>query len=297
VETDTNLLLYLLTMRVLGGQAVPAASAPLKSFKPVIARAKSEGFVQERKAKLPVTKAGKTTLKNAAVLDLTEKGEDYLRQSASPEALAATTAAHLTAVRQSLEAVRKSLREEVLAALSSKTKKGDGSLTKELAELSRAVATLAAKLQKLESAVQSGPDDKVLARIDQAFDALRARFDRALQGASTAPGPPPAPRTSPPPTQPARQESLPQVLRTAYERLCCFREFQDGLVEIPRLYHEARRSLPSLTVGAFRGELESLWNARTVELHILNEVREAAESDKAIRRDDKLYYFVYWPAP
>ena len=66
-------------------------------------------------------------------------------------------------------------------------------------------------------------------------------------------------------------------------------------MELPRLFHEARRSRPGLSVEEFQRELLALEAKRVVDLHIRNEVRDAPEADKAIRRNDKLYYFVYWP--
>src|SRR5262249_24536637 len=95
---------------------------------------------------------------------------------------------------------------------------------------------------------------------------------------------------------PESVDTLRTALRTAYDRLCCYREFQDGLVELPRLYDEAAKAVPELSVAAFRREVESLWQNNAVQLRILNEVREAEEAEKAIQRDNKLYYFLYWQA-
>jgi hypothetical protein len=67
------------------------------------------------------------------------------------------------------------------------------------------------------------------------------------------------------------------------------------MVDLPRLYHEARRARPDLTVADFHRELQALEGKRVLELHIRNEVHDAPEPDKGIRRNDKLYYFVYWP--
>ena len=86
------------------------------------------------------------------------------------------------------------------------------------------------------------------------------------------------------------------ALRKAYDELKAhFREYQEGMVELPRLYHEVRRARPDLTVADFHRELLTLETNRVIDLHIRNEVRDAPEPDKAIRRNDKLYYFVYWP--
>jgi hypothetical protein len=86
------------------------------------------------------------------------------------------------------------------------------------------------------------------------------------------------------------------VLHRAYEELKAhYREFQEGMVDLPRLYHEARRARPDLSVEEFRREILALESHRALDLHIRNEVRDAPEPEKAIRRNDKLYYFVYWP--
>jgi hypothetical protein len=204
-------------------------------------------------------------------------------------------------VRQNLEADRRRLREEVVAALAPKGKaKGEGSLAKELGDLSRAVAGLAAKIQKLEAKLQGGADEQVLGKIDDAFARMTARLDRALPGQGPS-APPrkeekPAAKAEAPsrPAAPSTPVSLRTVLRDAYDKLRCFREFQDGLVEIPRLYHEARRAIPNLSVAAFHQELQALWSRREVQLHVLNEVQSASEPDKGIRHNDMLYYYLYW---
>jgi hypothetical protein len=288
----------------LGGQSVPAASPILKAFKTAIQAAKEKKWLEETKIGIPTqNKAGKTTLKKTPVLNITEAGEQFVRQAAAPEVLAATASAQLAALRQSLEEDRRKLREDVIGALAPKGKaSGEAGLAKELGEVAKAVAGLAARLQKLEDKVQAGVDEKVLARIDEAFGALTAKLGHALPRPS--PVPPPArageTTTTTPPgpwLEPGPVASLSTVLHNAYEKLCCFREFQDGLVDMPRLYHEARNTIANLSLGAFHQELETLWNNRTIQLHVLNEVRSATEPDKGIRRNDKLYYYVYWPNP
>src|SRR5262245_20351438 len=103
---------------MLGGQSVDAKAPLLKNFKKPLQQAAAAGLVQEGKAKVSVVgKNGKTSSKQLAVVGLTEEGVALLRQAASPEALAATGAGHLSALRQSLEADRQQLRAEVAAAL------------------------------------------------------------------------------------------------------------------------------------------------------------------------------------
>jgi hypothetical protein len=308
VETDPNVLLALLAVRLLGGRSVQAAEPLLKNFKGPVKKAVEGGLLQEGKGKITTTtKAGKPSSKQVAVLNLTDQGEQFLRQAADPALLAATNAGYLTSLRQSLEADRQQLRKEVQSALKPKGKGPDEKkFEKELETLAKKVNDLAKQLQKLEAATQGADQSQVLTKIDQAFAAMTARLDRALENLPATgrtdsdpviPQEIPPRVIPPPPPPPVQPESARAVLRNAYEKLICFREFQDGLVEVPRLYHEAHRSAPGLTVETFRRELESLWDSRAVELHVLNEVREAKEPDKAIRRDDKLYYFVYWPKP
>jgi hypothetical protein len=84
------------------------------------------------------------------------------------------------------------------------------------------------------------------------------------------------------------------VLREAYDELCLFVEFQDGVVELPRLYRKAERLRPGLTVREFLDELQRLWDERAVELKIRNEVATATEVDKAIWHNERLYYYLLW---
>lgn len=105
------------------------------------------------------------------------------------------------------------------------------------------------------------------------------------------------PRGQLPPPVPAETVSLDAALREAYEKLRWNVEYRDGLVELPHLYHEVRKSLPRLAVADYHAKLLELWNSRRVELHILNEVRTASEPDKAILRNDRLYYYLLWKQP
>jgi hypothetical protein len=180
----------------------------------------------------------------------------------------------------------------VLAALPAKGKDtGGAKLAKEVESLAKTVSDLAARLTKLEAALAATGSDAVLARLDQAFAGLAARLEQARQAFGGAAPSGPA-KTGPVP--PSGPPSLRSVLRAAYDKFCHFVEFQDGLVDIPRLYHEARRTLPALTVPELHRELLALWDSRELELHGMNEIHRAAEPDLGIRRNDKLLYFVYW---
>jgi hypothetical protein len=290
VQTDSNVLVTLLAVRLLGGQSVPAADPLLKSLKPGVKEAVEKNFLQQGKVKVPtMNKAGKTTNKNVDVIQLTEAGERYLREAADPEALAATRAGELVTLRKNLEVDRKQFQDEVKAALKPQGKaSGEGKIQTELSALSKKVDALAQQLEKLEKAAEGGGDSAILNKLDQAFSSMLARLDKTLQAQPASP----VTARPAPPTAPA--DSLATVLHKAYDKLRLFIEFRDGLVELPRLYHEARKSLPDLTVKAFHDELMALWDRREAELHILNEEYKAAEPDKGIRHNDKLYYYLMW---
>jgi hypothetical protein len=303
VENDPNLLMALLAVRLLGGRSVDAGAPLLKSFKAQLKHAAGEGFVQEGKTKIAtMTKTGKASSKQVAVLDLTEKGEQYLRRAADPAALAATNNGYLAGMRQRLEADHRQLRAEVQAVLQAKgegKESDDSKTTKALDNLGKQVNTLVEKVEKLrmdldkqlgkmKPAAQDAGDSKIIDRLDQAFAAMVNRLDKTINAFSgvsrpdhqTAPAPAPL--------------SLSNALRTAYERLCRFVEFKDGVVELPRLYHETRKTFPSLSVKEFHDELMALWQRKEVELHVLNEVHLAAEPDKGIEHNNKLYYYARW---
>jgi hypothetical protein len=84
------------------------------------------------------------------------------------------------------------------------------------------------------------------------------------------------------------------VLRQAYDDLCLLIDFPDRLVELRRLFHEAVKRMPSLTVEQFHRELWQMRSEWLIELHDLNEVDQAKEPHLAIHRDDRLYYFARW---
>jgi hypothetical protein len=297
VDIDPQVLLCLLAVRQFGGQSVPAKQDVFsKGLKAPLKTAQEKGWL--RANKITVQTAGKDNKPKSSkvdVLDLTPEGEEVLRQAARPEVLAATTAAQAATLRQQLEQDREKLRAEVLAALAEKGKGKPDAAAKGHAALSGIVGKLAEQLEKIEAALQAGSAQPILQKIDEAFATLRARLERAVpSGASAEPRPPAqaAPLVSSAPTP-----SLRGVLRQAYDDLCQLIEFQDRLVPLPRLYHQARQALAGLSVEAFHSELQSLWDQRVLELQILNEVRTAAEPDKAIRRGDNLYYFVLWHEP
>jgi hypothetical protein len=281
MEPSPEVLLSLLAVRLLGSQGVSANTEVLKGLGKAVAQAVEAGLLRESTV-TPPTRGGRPGKKSIKQLDLTETGAQLLRESGRPEV---ASSAALAALRQGLAEDRRALREQILAALPAKGKR-EPKLGQEVGRLSKVVSDLAARLAKLEEAVAAREGEAVLARIDQAFAALAARLEQAGPPAAAV-----APATA------AGAPVLRDVLRAAYDKFRHFLEYQDGLVDIPRLYHEARRALPGLTAQALHRELLDLWDRREVELHVLNEVQRAAEPDLGIRRDEKLFYFVYWKRP
>lgn len=85
-----------------------------------------------------------------------------------------------------------------------------------------------------------------------------------------------------------------QALKQAYDTLSFYVEYQDGVVELPHLYSEMKKSMPDLDVDAFKREVNQLWDQQVVELKILNEVAQAIEPEKGIEANDYLYYYLMW---
>ena len=320
MEIDPNVLLALMAVRILGGHAVPAGAEAVKALKKPIKEAVEKGWLKEEKVtETPPAEPGKEAKpKKVPVVALTEEGERMLQQAGSTEVLAMAQANYLRVLSQRLEADLQGLKAEVLAVLPRKKEKDEDKMAKELAKLAQLAADLTARVEKLTSgAAQEGPEP-ILARIDQVFEGLRGRVDRALQGlpvpaAAPAPvaekpapfppepTPPPAPpsvaQVPPPPPAPPEPETLAAVLRKAYETLCRTK-FPEGMVELPSLFHEAQRTRSDLTLAEFHREIEGLEGKRALDLHIRPDTHNVPEADKGIHRNNKLYYSVYWsPRP
>jgi hypothetical protein len=311
VETEPNVLVALLAVRTLGGRSAPAGHEVVKALKAPIKRAVEKGLLREETLTEQVPAEGKKKPKTVKtkVVGLTEEGERVLRASGDPEVLAAAqarmVAAEVEALRRGVDADRAALRQEVQAALAGPGKdKGQDKFQAEVGKLAKAVEALTEKVRQLQERQPKGGTgaEALMARIDEGFISLGAKLERGLQGLlrPAAPRPstpaPPAAAAAPTAPKPPDSLSLQAVLRKVYDELKAhYREYQEGMVELPRLYHEARRTRPGLSVEEFQRELLALESKRVLELHIRNEVRDAPEADKAIRRNDKLYYFVYWP--
>jgi hypothetical protein len=289
VERDPELLVVLLGVRTLGGHFLPKNAELFKGMKSATVRAAEQRLLQEATRTIAVTdKKGKTKEKPVAVLEVTPAGEDYLRQFATKESLEAAKSGEMQAFRSELQAGKAALRQEILSAVTSKTKTKSASpdLGQVLKRITTTLDSLAKQVADLEKSAAGQSEDPILARVDKAFDKLLTLLGSSSLNQTIAT------RSDQPAT--AVATPLKTVLRSAYERLCRFVEFEDGLVEIPRLYHEARKTTPTLSLEAFHREIDELWSQRELELKILNEVRTAKEPDKGIWRNDSLYYFVYW---
>ncbi len=137
---------------------------------------------------------------------------------------------------------------------------------------------------------------------EQVLTELRRRLSETPASApATAPPPVTQPvvtqPTAPPPVEKHTEQSavpLRDAIKSAYDELRLLKEFRDGLVEIPRLYHELKQSQPNLTVEAFHAGLDELAKQFLIELHGLNEVSEAWHREWAIERNGRLLYYVRW---
>lgn len=291
MQTEPDVILALLAVRMLGDDAAPANSPSLKPIKALLKKATGAGLLSETKTPVTsTTKAGKTTTKQVPAFAVTEAGWDCLKSVASRESVVADNFAFIGSLKQSFLAEYQQLRLEIQNALAGEQKKTE-KYQKDLQDISRKLAALVKAVEGFEKNSRQGPIHDLLDRIDQCFQA----FDRRLAGlAPNANDTPAGSVTEAPGLAERKPESIEAATRTAYDKLRHFVEYRDGLVEIPHLYNETRKSLPELKIKTFHDHLLRLWDERKVELHVLNEVREAKEPDKAIHKDDSLYYYLFW---
>lgn len=246
---NDQVLLVLLAVRMQGGQA-PATGDLLKPLKTGVKLARDKGLLTESTASLPSTnKAGKTTVKKTVVLGLSEHGENFLRQNASPESLSATAAGQMQA-----------LREEVLKAVYAKGGKGKTDLSKEWAGLAKAVSDLGKRLEKVETALQNQGQEGLVEKIDQAFAALQKRLEKPLTITSVQS----APIASQPPKLPAKADEwgeevirmvAEQKQRNSFQRLT-----------LPQIFEKLRPKHPDLTLGLFHDGLRRLQDEKRLRL-------------------------------
>jgi hypothetical protein len=290
LEVDPLVLLCLLAVRQLGGKSVPAKQDLFaKGLKGPLQTALEKGWLEAKKAALQLP--GKAKPSKVDVLDLTDEGDRVVRQAAQPEVLQASATGQLAGLRRQLEEDRQQLKDEILALFSSPKggKPKTGAVAKEASGLAKAVAELGKRLEKVEAALQAGGNQEVLQKIDEAFAGLLDRLGQRVPHGQAAPVSPASPAAGTAPTP-----ALRVVLRRAYDSLCQLIDFEDRLVPLDRLFHQARHEFPGLTVDAFHRELQALWDERELELQVANDPRAVKEPDKVIRRGDNLYYYALW---
>lgn len=162
-------------------------------------------------------------------------------------------------------------------------------------------------------------DDEVTARLKAAFAPEPPKAATPKAKAAT-PETPPAPKAAAPETPPklgplgaaARPVNDKEYqaagnarladpefrghLSDAYNHLTNFKEFQDGLVEIPRLYREVKKRSPGTTLDEFHASLAAARGNRAVELHVANEQAAAKDKPLAIEDNNRVFYYVTPPA-
>lgn len=117
--------------------------------------------------------------------------------------------------------------------------------------------------------------------------------DPLAKGAASGSKPAKQERAAPEP-QPTMKAD--KSIGKAYYTLSQFKEHEDGLVPVDRLYHEAKRDTPDLTVKQFKDHLQKMWDKREISMHAINEVRQLSkeQKDKGITKGESHYHYVFW---
>jgi hypothetical protein len=120
---------------------------------------------------------------------------------------------------------------------------------------------------------------------------------RAKPAAKPATPAPPAPEAAPAASDPAHVAKVQGTIKEAFNHQLMFDEHEGGYMPIFRLYYEALKRHPGLTVPEFHEHLKDMQNNYELELHKLNEVHMAEHPDKAIvtgkgTKDERMYYYV-----
>jgi hypothetical protein len=288
-----------------------------KAGNPLAERAQTEGWVEEVKEARTVTtrrqNREQTTTRNVSIgWRLSAKGQQFLAEKDSPKAV---LEALLPLVKQLID--RKPQAAPDLTAFNATVKKATeecvGAIEKAFAGLQETIEAAFEKMQAVvvaaAPAAPASDHGSVLRAIQTVVGRLQSPAPVHMPEAklaSTPPvqvAPPPAPvgekiatpvPVPSPANAPISSETLRKTLKDVYDYLCRFEEFQSKLVELRRLYHEAKRHLSALTVEQFHEEMEALNREWKVELHILNEVMLAKERELAIWKNDRLYYYAFW---
>ena len=247
------------------------------------------GFLTIR-TKKAATKKGK----DKEEAQLTEKGRQYIHDADGPKQILETLLLELRALGEARRAT--SNLESIHPELTKATTVCVKAIENAAAKMQQAVETAFEKMeQSIVKSVTNSAASVVTPDLSPVLAALQAALSRIdtsrVPAAVDTTGSQPAATST---ADTSSRTALRTVLRQAYDDMCLLVDFEDRLVPLPRLYHQAKHLLPTLTVSAFHQELQQLWDERVLELQGINEVRTAAEPDKAIRRGDDLLYFVMW---
>jgi hypothetical protein len=278
VEADPQVLLVLVALRLASKRPVATTTEPLKSLKKPLQLAKDQGLIVESEVPA-LDKKGKPTKKMARVVDLTDKGSALLLANAGPEVQAAMASRQQAAVREQLESDRAALRQEVIAAIAAKSKAKTGDPAKAVADLAKTVQQMAERLEKLESALRSGTDDPLVARIDQAF----ARFEQKLGG-----------------SQPVSEQSVAtdaawgdEVVRLAAEQKQR-NPFQR--LTLPQLFEKLHAKYSNLTLGQFHDGIRRMHDQRRIRLGPYTQALATLDDPRnALFLDREVKYYVELP--
>ena len=312
MNTEPEILVALLAIRLLGGEDVPSNAEPAKSMKKHIEAAVTKNLLTKGKIR-PLTKSGRPGSREIDAFSLSDDGIQLLNQACGAEAAAVASAATIRTMQEELTKDRTALQAEIQAAFSKQSKSNpQAKIQKDVDALGKKVNELAKQLEKIETRLAATDNDSesaVIAKLDHSFALFQERLEKALQGLPAAADASatvvPSPQTTsevngaPPKSESVSEPppDLEQTIRAAHAILSRYRQYEDGLVAIPHIYKEVVTKIPTLSVSDFQQKLMELWDAEIVELHILNEVRTAKEPDKAVHWNDSLYYFLTWEKP
>lgn len=142
------------------------------------------------------------------------------------------------------------------------------------------------------------------------MQAVHARGGVQDVGQAATPVAPAAPKTpetaraekaaaEPPGKRGGPGSALRGALRDAHKHLTRFTKYNDGLVDLPALYAEAKKRVPNLSPAEFRSELEAADRKEgpegKLELQVLNETGSIADPHNVIgTRNDKQMGWAYW---
>lgn len=88
---------------------------------------------------------------------------------------------------------------------------------------------------------------------------------------------------------------LRRSIESAYQKLSHFKGMEDGIVELPRMYHSVKQEHPNLTPEQFHAELKSIAGENKGRLMIQNEAHLAKEPHLGIKTDRGFMNLFHWP--